>query len=432
MKLLTTQVKKSLSKYHKLKPRNCMIAFSHYGTPTDISGVTSWLQGVLRFLHDKGDNVSLCIHHFGQNPSEGTLYKDFVDSGIAINAVSIPATTREGVRHIMRFLNQTKPSIFLPQCLPSSHFAANIASKSGLPWIFTIHSDDPVYWALGDAVGPSKGKGVWVAVSQNIAEEAQNAYPHADIRCIPYGVEIPQEKARWSDERFRIVYSGRILEEQKRISKVLDVFIAACQQSDKIEAVFIGDGPERKTIESRIQDEGMNSRIRITGRLEALEVRRELLAAQAFVLMSDYEGLPVSLLEAMACGVVPVVRDIRSGIPEVVQQGSTGLVVSDDTDIAARALLNLASSKKEWHEMSNSARFLINSKYNQANCLASWCSLIHEVMLKSTVRYPIKIPFLPHLPPLDDRLSAIDWRRLPLHTRVKNKISNIRRSIKTL
>ncbi len=79
--------------------------------------------------------------------------------------------------------------------------------------------------------------------------------------------------------------------------------------------------------------------------------------------MSDYEGLPISLLEAMACGVVPVARKIPSGIPELVLEGETGLLVDASPEKAASALIRLLDDPGPWHRCSQASRRLIAEKY---------------------------------------------------------------------
>jgi colanic acid/amylovoran biosynthesis glycosyltransferase len=64
--------------------------------------------------------------------------------------------------------------------------------------------------------------------------------------------------------------------------------------------------------------------------------------------MSDFEGLPVALLEGMAAGVVPVVRSIPSGIPELVHHEKTGLLVPNEPTQAAEALIGISRDPALW------------------------------------------------------------------------------------
>jgi glycosyltransferase involved in cell wall biosynthesis len=402
-----------------------MLSFAYVGELNTISGVTSWLIRLLDELKNRGIDFDLHLHHLGKDASDASIFVNGIGAGWNVSSISIPQTTQAAVREVLHHLNRVKPSVFLPQSLPSMHFAARIAEQSGLPWIFTIHSDDPEYWALADACGPNRSSGAWVAVSEAIANEARIRYPAADVRFIPYGVRIPDVQSNWNSERFRIVYSGRMVERQKCISKVLDVFAAACEMCPKIEAVFIGDGAERSAIEKRVADMRLQDRISFTGRLDADGVQQELLSSQAILLMSDFEGLPLSLLEAMSCGVVPVVRNIRSGIPEIIHNGRTGFLVEDDVNAAAQTLSDLASDMHLWQSVSAQARELAVSRYDEKKCFDQWISLIHEMEGESTVRYPLKVPLIPNLPRYDIRLAVFDQRKPLLFRKIDRRMRRL-------
>jgi colanic acid/amylovoran biosynthesis glycosyltransferase len=388
-----------------------MIAFAHYGAEKDISGVTTWLGLLVAEVKKSGFPIALHLEHFGDDGSNGSLFSTAVELGISTSWVQRSGDTFQDVKGVLEFINRVRPAVFLPQCLPSCHFAARLAQRHGLPWVFTMHSDDPAYWALAETSGPDARHGIWVCVSEAIADEARKRYPKADIRVIPYGVKIPEEKTVWNPDRFRIVYSGRLVEEQKRVSKVIEVLIHACQGSPRVEAVVMGDGPGRDSMESRVRSAGLDGRIRFTGRLVATEVGHELKHAHSIVLMSDFEGLPVSLLEAMACGVVPVVRSIRSGIPEIVRPNETGILVGEDPIQAAADLLFLSDSPGAWEAMSAAARALVSDHYSEAVCHVKWHGVLNELIARTTVKYPIPLPRKAKLPPFDVRLKNLDFRK---------------------
>jgi glycosyltransferase involved in cell wall biosynthesis len=83
---------------------------------------------------------------------------------------------------------------------------------------------------------------------------------------------------------------------------------------------------------------GLAEYVEFTGWLSPEKVKAKLRTLDVFLLLSDYEGLPVALLEAMAHGVVPVVTRIESGNTQLVRDGENGLVlpVGDMTSFAIR------------------------------------------------------------------------------------------------
>ena len=90
---------------------------------------------------------------------------------------------------------------------------------------------------------------------------------------------------------------------------------------------LIGDGSERPGLEAAFKRAGLESHVRFWGWLSSDQVREQLLRLDVFVLLSDYEGLPVALLEAMGHGLVPVVTRIESGNTQLVRHGENGFVI---------------------------------------------------------------------------------------------------------
>jgi colanic acid/amylovoran biosynthesis glycosyltransferase len=114
-----------------------------------------------------------------------------------------------------------------------------------------------------------------------------------------------------------------MVERQKCIHQVVHTLTHACVASSQIEAHLIGDGPDRAACEQLVHQAGLKGN-HFHGRVPPEQVQPLLQRSQAILLMTAFEGLPVALLDAMAAGVVLVVRAIESGIPEQVHHERTG------------------------------------------------------------------------------------------------------------
>ncbi len=136
---------------------------------------------------------------------------------------------------------------------------------------------------------------------------------------------------RDSSERLRIVYTGRLVQYQKRILDFVPL-------ADELEALgvdftidLIGTAPPHDEAATLLPQRAARhlerGNMRLLGRLSHPEVLAELRAGDLFVLLSDFEGLPLSLVEAMASGCVPVVAEMQSGISEVLVPDENGLIV---------------------------------------------------------------------------------------------------------
>lgn len=113
----------------------------------------------------------------------------------------------------------------------------------------------------------------------------------------------------------------------------------AALPAGSFEALIVGDGPDRPALESELRRLGLEDRVRLAG--ERDDVPDLLASADVFVLSSVSEGLPVSVLEAMAAE-LPVVASRVGGVPELVADGETGFLVPPrDPQALAAALERL-------------------------------------------------------------------------------------------
>jgi glycosyltransferase involved in cell wall biosynthesis len=105
----------------------------------------------------------------------------------------------------------------------------------------------------------------------------------------------------------------------------------AALAGEEFEALIVGDGPDRDAVEAEIRNLGLENRVRLAG--ERDDVPELLASSDVFVLSSRSEGLPVSVLEAMA-GELPVVASDVGGVAELVVDGETGLLVPPGDEAA--------------------------------------------------------------------------------------------------
>jgi len=151
-----------------------------------------------------------------------------------------------------------------------------------------------------------------------------------DIVNLPYGVPTPDRPAArppLDGRPVRLVYTGRMEHHQKRIMALVGMARLLAERGIEFELELIGDGPASAEVDAGLAG-APGAR-----RLEPMawpEVAARLDRADAFVLASRFEGLSVSMLEAMARGCVPVVARVASGMSQVVRDGITGIVASVD------------------------------------------------------------------------------------------------------
>ncbi|MEM1424624.1 MAG: glycosyltransferase family 4 protein, partial [Planctomycetota bacterium] len=149
-----------------------------------------------------------------------------------------------------------------------------------------------------------------------------------DVHRIPYGVPVgdaPEERDR--DGTLRLVFTGRIEDEQKRATALVYLSRTLERLGVPHELRVVGDGPLQASLER-----DATASMRWLGTLGPVGVREQLSWGDALVLPSRYEGLSVSMLEAMACGCAPVVTRVRSGVDEAIEHGRSGVIVDVGVD----------------------------------------------------------------------------------------------------
>lgn len=154
----------------------------------------------------------------------------------------------------------------------------------------------------------------------------------------------------------RFVCVGRLSSEKGQFV-LIDALGELRRQGVEAELVLAGDGELRSAIEQHCQLRGVADRVRITGWISGAEVRKEIEASRALVLSSFAEGLPVVLMEAMACA-RPVIATRVSGIPELVRDGQDGWVVApgNATELAQAMRRCLETEAPQLQAMGEGAR----------------------------------------------------------------------------
>jgi glycosyltransferase involved in cell wall biosynthesis len=150
----------------------------------------------------------------------------------------------------------------------------------------------------------------------------------------------------------------------------------------RVEVDLVGRGDMQGELEGMVVGLGLGDRVALRGGLSEPEVRRELASAAIFVLPSivtpagRMDGIPVVLMEALACG-LPVVASRVSGIPELVRDGSTGLLVEPgDIDGLAATLTALVEDGSNVDPVAG--RSLIEAEFDIASIAARLSELFRE------------------------------------------------------
>jgi glycosyltransferase involved in cell wall biosynthesis len=284
---------------------------------------------------------------------------------------------------MIHFLESQAPCVYVPNYdYEYSCVSPKLSDKIIILGI--IHSDDPLHYEHFGRLG-----NYWnhiVAVTRHISEKTRAMNPAIAKRLsiIPYGIPIPAEVEERSFEASRpikIVYSGRLVESQKRISQLPKIFQLLQERNIPFEATIVGDGIERERFIQSCEFWINRGIVRWKGILPNEEVQVLYEEQDAIILTSEFEGLPVSILEAMARGCVPVCMEIPSGLPELIQNGQNGfLVPQGDIHGFADRLAELQVNPNQRKMLSDCARSSIRKDYEIGTMSRSYLSLIERLI----------------------------------------------------
>lgn len=167
----------------------------------------------------------------------------------------------------------------------------------------------------------------------------------------------------------RILSVARLVE-KKGLATGLEAFARVRREAPDVSWHIVGDGPLRGELESLRTSLGLTDHIVFHGAMPRERVREQLDQADLFLAPSvtaadgDQEGTPVAIMEAMAVG-LPVVSTLHSGIPEVVRDGITGLLVPErDPEALAAAVGQLVLHPERWGDLGRAGRAVIEREYD--------------------------------------------------------------------
>ena len=171
--------------------------------------------------------------------------------------------------------------------------------------------------------------------------------PHRRPATVPFEILCTARLASTKGHHILVTAVKRLLEENR------DVRLR-----------FLGDGPERQSLEQRILEEGLTGHVILEGAVNQDRIPEFLKKTDVFALASFAEGVPVSLMEAMASE-VPCVSTLITGIPELIRDRLDGLLVSPSDDEAmADALRRLMDEPELRRRLGKAGRLRVMDRYN--------------------------------------------------------------------
>ena len=203
--------------------------------------------------------------------------------------------------------------------------------------------------------------------------------PHTTGRTVVLHNGVPfTASAPVLEPAYDVIAVGNLRDRQKGIDILLRAL--ALVSDDSINAIVVGDGPQRAELESLSRQLGLRDRVEFHG--ASCRVPDLLARSRVFALPSRYEGMPNALLEAMVSG-LPVIAAAVGGVSEIVTDGETGLIIPpEDPKALAKAITRLLADEGLAGRLGRSARASVQCEFTIA-AHTDRCLAIYEELLAS-------------------------------------------------
>lgn len=292
--------------------------------------------------------------------------------------------------------------------LPNGFIGAIVSKLCKIPVVITLHGSDifvsklnPIFKAI--AKWTLKHTAMVTSVTPTFLPELAALGVPEEQRClIPNGVDpevfpppTPKQltelknKLSIPDEQRLVFALGRIV-----LKKGFDILIQALpyvrEKCPQTTVIIGGDGSDLARLKALAKEKGVSDIIRFPGNINRLEIPVYFYLCDLFVLPAvvdpkgNMDGCPIVILEAMACG-KPVVSSEISGIPTVVQNGKTGLLVEEkNPDALAAAIISLLKNPEKREQFGKAGQQRIRHELTWAKTIEQFIDIYQQHANRNT------------------------------------------------
>jgi glycosyltransferase involved in cell wall biosynthesis len=255
-------------------------------------------------------------------------------------------------------------------------FTAEFGREDGMTWSFTMHGptefDDVTLFLLGEKVRRARFTACISDYARSQLMKLVEPEHWSRLPIVHCGVDPSRFAARPRPDEGppRVLCVGRLVPDKGQALLIRTV--AELRSRDvPVELVLVGDGPQRAELEQLAAELGVADDVVFAGAVGQDRIRDHLAACDVFCLPSFAEGVPVSLMEAMAME-RPVVTTRIMGIPELVQHEISGrLVPPGRVDALVAALSDLLADEELRRRMGEAGRARVVEEYDIRDAVAA-------------------------------------------------------------
>ncbi|MFH0782118.1 MAG: glycosyltransferase family 4 protein [Pseudomonadota bacterium] len=373
----------------------------------DLGGVTTWSAGLAERLAGVGRQTTL-VRHVDRYTSGDCIIPsgvDLIECAHHIHPNHWYLLKRD-IDEYVKSYRQTLPSIIVPNYSFGSYAACAclaVESAEKIRIIGMAHTDNAEYYRW--LVRFESIIHIFIAVSSEIAVKLIALLPHRrqDIVCRPCGVSVYDNLSRQYSsppKPLKLIYAGRLSERQKHVSDLVRLAVMLDVNGVDFELEIYGSGRDQQYLEDLIEslEKDVRNRVRLAGQVGPRTMAALYRSADVFVLVSEYEGTSLSMLESMAQGCVPVVTQV-SGTAEVVIDGKNGFTVPvGDICSMAEKILWLDQHRNRMSQLGSAAYATVHDRYSYENYVPWFSDILDGVRQQSPRKWQGGQSFPFHFP----------------------------------
>ncbi len=225
-----------------------------------------------------------------------------------------------------------------------------------------------------------KDRTIKLAIPKNDPQVLYNGCDLGTFRFDESKRRAVREKLKLDGDIVALVFVGALIE-RKGISELMEAFIASARNDLRLHLIIVGNGPKKDFINRIVYKNNLGDRVHMVSDQQHNNIPLYMCAGDIFIMPSRSEGLPVVVIEAMACE-RPVITTNVSGNPEIVSDGETGILVNKgDVGALGRAITKLAGDKGLRDFMGTRGRKKVEDVFTWEKS-AKQLRLIYERVLK--------------------------------------------------
>jgi len=379
-------------------------------TKSEAGGAQTHVYQLSKYFIQKGDEVAImsCPGGWLEKEAEkfGVKFYPNKDFSNAPNLFKIFRT----IKKINKGIEDFRPDLIACHSTVAG-FWGRLTIRNKIPTIFTAHgwaftAGVPI-WKKYLAILIEKIAGKFcskiicvsnfdrnLALKYKIAPAGKLITIHNGVKIIQNDADVRQEDSERrgiintqddatdnasQQKLIKIVFVGR-LGKQKDPLLLLEAFnILPNELQNRSQVSIIGDGPKREMLEKFVKENNLEDRVEFLGGISRENVFKTLRKSDIFVLISNWEGFPYTIIEAMSCG-LPVIASDVGGIREAVNDDCGILVKRGDEEAIKNALEKLLKNPSLAKEMGEKSRARVKKEFSLEKTLRETEQIYKEIL----------------------------------------------------